>query len=126
MLPPGLVGEDFAEAQSMADYGARVLARFCGAVVEHWPLGGGMLVDYRDICDAMTNTVPAHFGFALAAGDIAAMTAATAVDAKRPTEPFEADGARKHGAATPLIRSISDRHLAPVIAALDSLRKDGI
>jgi hypothetical protein len=126
MLPPGLVGEDFAEAATLADYGARVLARLCGAVIDHWQLGGGMLLDYPAIGDAMTNTVPGHFGFAVDAAEIAAMTAATAVDAKQPAEAFEADGARKRSAVTPEIRSVSDKHLDPVIAALDLMRMDGI
>jgi hypothetical protein len=126
MLPPGLIGEDFAEAATLPDYGARVLARLCRAVVDHWPLGGGLLVDYPTLGDAMTTTVPGHFGLSLAPAEIDAMTAATAVDAKRPTEAFEADGARKFRAVTPEIQIASEMHLAPVIAALDSLRMDGI
>ena len=115
MLPPGLIGEDFAEAATLPDYGARVLARLCSAVVDYWPLGGGMRVDYPTIGDAMTTTVSAHFGFSLDAGEVEAMTAATAVDAKRPTEAFEADGARKRRGVTPEIHAVSDMHLAPLI-----------
>ena len=126
MLPPGLIGEDFAEAATLPDYGARVLARLCRAVVDHWTLGGGMLIDYPTIVDAMTTSVSTHFGCSLDAGETAAMTAAKAVDAKRPTEAFEPDSARKRSAVTPEIRSVSDRHLGSVIDALDSLRKDGV
>lgn len=125
MLPPALIGLDTSEWTSLADYGGRVLAEICGAVIEHWPLGGGLPVDYPNIYAAMTTAVPAHFGFDLTSDERAAMIAATAVDAKRPSAAFASDSVEKHSRASADVVAAAAR-VEPLIASLDILREDSI
>ncbi|MDB5678680.1 hypothetical protein [Sphingomonas bacterium] len=125
VLPPALIGIDTADSTSPADYTARILARICGAAVDHWPLGGGLAVRFDDIYAAMTTTVPAHFGFRTEADERAAMTAATAVDAKRPSAPFTPDSVAKQKMASADVIAAA-AHVAPHIASLDRLRRDSV
>lgn len=125
VLPPALIGIDTADSTSQADYAARILAKICGAVVEHWPLGGGMAVPFDEIYAAMTTIVPAHFGFSPDTRELAAMTAATTVDAKRPSAPFTPDSAEKQKMASAEVIAAA-AHVAPHIASLDRLRQNSI
>lgn len=125
VLPPALIGLDTASSTSEADYTARILAKICGAAVEHWPLGGGLAVPFDDIYAAMTTAVPTHFGFRLEGDERAAMTAATIVDAKRPSARFTPDSAEKQNMASADVIAAA-AHVAPHIASLDRLRQTSI
>jgi hypothetical protein len=100
----------------IADYVARVLARFAEGALEHAPLGGGLVLDYRDLPSAVFDRVLAHFGIGLSPDDRAAMEAAMGRDAKRDLE-FQPDGAAKRDEADDEIHAAAAR-LAPLRAAL--------
>ncbi len=124
VLPPTLVGVDPASATSLPDYTARVLARLCNAVVEHWKLGGGMLVHYPDLRSAMTAAIPAHFGFAPSPGESRMMNSAATRDAKLPGKYFRSDSDEKNAAVTRAIATAVATHLTGPYAALDILRTE--
>lgn len=106
------------ELLSREDYAARVLARFCVAARQHWPLGGGLLVDYNDLPAAMFGPVPCHFGFMPDSAERAAMEATAGMDAKRPYSAFVPDSQRKRDGASPTLLAGVDRQLSTPYAAL--------
>ncbi|THD34765.1 MAG: aspartyl beta-hydroxylase [Sphingomonas sp.] len=123
--PPGVADGDLSAATSPAGHAARVLALMCGAVIDHWGLGGGLAVDYRDLRSAMTGDVPAHFGFRPDASELEKMAAAAGADAKRPSAPFVPDAQDKRSLASGEILAAA-RNLNALLATLDKLGRDGI
>jgi hypothetical protein len=103
-------------------YCAEVLRRTCTAVLAHWRLGGGMLINYAELPQAMASRIPAHFGFVPDAGEQAAMAAAALRNAKAPREAFAPDGERKRAEASEAILREAAAHLAPLHAQLEALR----
>lgn len=108
---------------SVEDQGAAVLARYLESAMEHYSLGGGMLVNYADLRDAMESAIPAHFGFAPDADECAAMTAATRRNSKIPDQTYADDTERKRAAVTPAIESAVARHLSGPYARIEAMRR---
>ncbi|WP_423605582.1 sulfotransferase [Sphingomonas sp. MS122] len=109
-------------AFSLEAHGSQVLARFLTAAGESLALGGGMLVNYAGLAQAMQADVPRHFGFLPDAEESAAMAGAQARDAKAPGEPFVADAAAKRAAVTPAIAAAVEAFLRKPYARLEDLR----
>lgn len=114
----GLSGFD---AASQADYAAQVLGRCAGAVAEHWPLGGGQVLDYAMLRHGGANAAAAHFGIPVTEEDAATMAAAAQRDAKTPFQDFTNDSARKQAEATPEVRAATAQWIDPPLAALDQM-----
>lgn len=122
VLPPQIFG--FTEAEMSlpdVDYIARVLARTCAAVEDHWHLGGGLVVDYRELPDAMYTRILPHFGVDPTGEERALLEAASGRDAKAPREAFKDDSAKKREEARPETRAAADRHMAEIHARLQAL-----
>lgn len=84
-----------------AEFIAHVLDRTCRAVLDHWSLGGGLLVDYRELPEALFTRILPHFGVPPDAAAGAAMDIASRQDAKAPEKRFVPDAARKQREAQP-------------------------
>jgi hypothetical protein len=104
------------------EYCALVLKRVAESAIDGLALGGGMLVDYAELPDAVTARILPHFGIAPAAEGEKAMAAVARRDAKAPHAAFAADGATKQGEASAKVRAATGRHLAGVHARLQALR----
>lgn len=113
--------EPLGEAVNGADYCARVLGRIDAAAVEHFALGGGLIVNYAELPDAMFARILPHFGIAADEETRAAMRAAVRWDAKAPSFEFASDRAAKRDAATDEVRAAASRHMAGPYAALEAL-----
>lgn len=124
-LPSALIDVAFVDSSSLQDYGARVLARICDAVIEHWPMGGGLLVNYRDVATAVQHAIPAHFGFAPDADEAQAMARAGSRDAKAPERDFASDSKSKRGEVTAKITQAIEMHLGASYTKLETMRVDG-
>lgn len=123
-FPPSFFGIA-AEACSMDDdYCARVLAAVCGAVLDHHASGGGLLLNYRQLPEAVCTAILPHFGIAYSERERAHMHRAAQQDAKTPSLPFAADSAAKQRAATAPIRLAADRHLGAIYNRLEALRTE--
>jgi len=107
---------------SIEEHGAKVLAQLLHAAAEHYPLGGGMLVDYSELPDAMDGAIPAHFGFIPDPAERAAMTGAKARDAKAPDTAFRPDVQSKREAVTPVIADVVANHLRAPYDRLEKMR----
>ncbi len=124
MLPVALL--DIPDAQGMAAdrYAALVLKRMGEAVLEHWPLGGGLLVDYAEMPAAIVDRIAPHFGFVPDTAQRAAMAEVASRSAKAPDLRFVADTAAKRRDATPEIAAAARDFNESVHARLGIMRHD--
>lgn len=122
LLPPHIVDIPGAEGMDADDYAAHVLKRMGEAVLDHWHLGGGLLVDYTELPDAIPNRIAPHFGIVPDSAQRSAMAAVATRSAKAPGERFVPDSAAKRAAATPTIAAAARALVDPVHARLEALR----
>jgi hypothetical protein len=104
------------------DYYAQVLAGICEAVVAHHGEGGGLLVNYRQLPDALFTAILPHFDVAYGDADRAVMAAAAHFDAKNPGLAFAPDGEAKRQAASEAARAATERWLDDVYGRLEKIR----
>jgi hypothetical protein len=127
MLPHG-IGPSFHGVERMygpglaEDYYAQVLAKICAPAVEHFDEGGGLLVNYRELPDAVFSTILPHFGVTPNAADRAAMVEAARFDAKMPGFAFAPDSSAKQQAASPSVRAAAERWLSGLYRRFEALR----
>jgi hypothetical protein len=120
---PDLYGVDRAYGPGTAEnYYAQVLAKICEAAVTHYREGGGLLVNYRQLPDALFSAVLPHFGVACSDAERAVMAAAARFDAKAPGFEFAPDGKAKQQAASPAARAATERWLNDVYDRIERLR----
>lgn len=121
LAPPVLALPD-GDRFEREEFCARVLAAVGEAILTHWRVGGGLLVNYEQLPDAGWSQVAAHFGLAGEPHLRAAMSRATKRDSKRPGAVFAPDSAAKLEAASAAVRRAVERYLAPIHCRLDALR----
>ena len=93
----------------------------CEPVVRHLP-DGGLLVNYRQLPEAVWTAILPHFGVDCSQAERAAMAAATRYDAKTPAFEFAADSAAKQQEASETARSAAERWLGDLYHRLEALR----
>ncbi|MBS0470607.1 MAG: aspartyl beta-hydroxylase [Proteobacteria bacterium] len=117
-LSPELFGLSRDDALEPEDYCARVLGRTCEAALQ-FP-EGGLVVNYRELPDAVFSRIAPHFGIDVTQEMRAAMTDVAAQDAKRPSIPFDPQQPEKRKLMTAELRAIATRRLAPVYRELEA------
>jgi hypothetical protein len=123
---PNLYGIERSYGPGTAeDYYAQVLAKVIEPAVAHYASGGGLLVNYRQLPEALFTAILPHFGVACGAADRAAMTEAARYDAKAPGFEFAPDSGAKQRSATPIARAAADRWLGDLYRRLEVLRAEG-
>jgi hypothetical protein len=122
LVPPATFGIDLPDGVPDEDYCARVLAAVCAGAARHHPAGGGRLVNYRQLPEALFTEILPHFGVAVSETEAQAMRAAALRDAKTPEQVFAPDGQAKQQAATPALRAICERRLGEVYRRLEAMR----
>jgi hypothetical protein len=105
-----------------ADYFAAALAAICERALAGLASGGGLLVSYSELPDAVARRILPHFGIAPSAGDLAAMALAATADAKSPGQSFTADSPEKRARATPEGRAAVHGRIADAYARLEAVR----
>jgi hypothetical protein len=124
---PGMLGpHQLAALASYAgepreDYCARVLAAICAPVPAHHA-DGGLIVDYRDLPQAVWTKILPHFGIACSERDRAAMVEAARLDAKSPFFSFTPDSEAKQQAASASVRAAAARHLGGIYRLLEEFQ----
>jgi hypothetical protein len=121
LVPSARLGLDTPTAPD-ADYCAQVLAAICEGALRHVPAGGGRLVNYRQLPEALFTKIQPHFGVTPSNDEAAAMRAAGARDAKAPEQAFAPDVQGKQLEATSALRAICEQRLASVYDRLETLR----
>ena len=123
LVPPRLYGIDDADGMPAEEYCARVFGKICQAAIDGYGLGGGLLVNYRELPAATTTKILPHFGAACGEGERKIMMEAARYDAKAPSFEFADDSETKQRQASELIRTLAGRHLGGVYRQLEALRK---
>ncbi|KRA59745.1 aspartyl beta-hydroxylase [Caulobacter sp. Root656] len=124
LVPPAIFGVDLPDGVPDEDYCARVLAAVCEGALRHYPVGGGRLVNYRQLPEALFTQLLPHFGVTPSEAEIQAMRAAAVRDAKAPEQAFTPDGLDKRQAATPALRLVCERRLDAVYRRLEAMRAE--
>ena len=127
MLPrgagPDLYGIERAYGPGAAEnYYARVLAKVCEPVLRHYGQGGGLLVNYRELPEALFTAILPHFGITCDEANRATMTEATRYDAKTPSLTFAPDSEAKQRGASTATRAAAERWLRDPYSRLEALR----
>lgn len=122
---PGALGDIFGAPEGLEiypdEYTAHVLAHICEAAIDHYALGGGIVVDYASLPEALEAVILPHFGIEPTPDERTAMANATRLDAKSPYFVFSDDRWQKQREATEALREIAGRHLVARIEQLEQL-----
>jgi len=121
VLSSALFGLQDHPGVPLDDYAARVLARTAEAVSGHWHLGGGMVVDYRELPEAVETRILPHFGITPDAEARAQMATAAQRDAKAPGQRFVPDSEQKQREANDALRLVASSHLDTILAQVAAL-----
>jgi hypothetical protein len=123
LVAPGVFGLDAGGQTWGDDYNARVLGAICGAAARGYADGGGLLVNYEALPQALWTRILPHFGLSPSVEELAAMAAAAQFDAKAPEVRFTQDAEAKRAATTAAIAAAAERRLAWVYGQLEALRR---
>lgn len=123
ILPPVLLRLERADwnPPHLDVYRARALANICVAGLQAaQAASGGLLVNYSELPDAMSQRLLAHFG--LGEDDVPAMQKAAEHNAKSPSSTFVPDRGAKQAEASDRLRAVVAEYLLPVYEQLETLR----
>lgn len=121
-LPPALFGLTDEDTLPSEEYCARVLGRTCQSMLQPYAKGGGLLVNYCQLPEAVWSEILPHFGIDCDEKDRKTMNSVAHFDAKTPGLPFSVQDDRKRKQATSGLHAAADRHMGPVYRELESLR----
>lgn len=123
-LAPQIFGLTQEDSLPPEDYCARLLARTCEAVLEPYARGGGLLVAYRQLPEALWTTILPHFGIACGDDDRARMARVAQFDAKTPSMTFAS--LQEGRAEMPDgLDAVAERHMGDIYRRLEDLRRRG-
>lgn len=124
-LPPAILAVDDAPSLEGVDFLGVALEHISRAVLDHWSLGGGLVVDYAELPEAVPDRIASHFGIVLDEPVRTAMLRTAARDAKLPGQRFTPDADAKRAAASCEACAVADERLVPLHTALLQLRTVG-
>lgn len=124
LLPDQITNAAGQGSSSQEEYAGQVLGAMGKTVLDHWHLGGGLLVAYPDIVDAATSGILTHFGIEAADDAFASMNMASRRDAKMPEQSFASDAAQKRADASPEMVAAAKRAMDPIHRQLIELTQD--
>jgi hypothetical protein len=127
-IDPARLGPPTQVPHTNEEYAAFVIARFFAAAAELAQVPGSLVVNYRELPDAVFSRIEPHFGVKLSESDRAAMREATRVYAKDATRrsEFIADSAAKQAAAGERIRRLARVGFPASYAALEAADQRGL
>jgi hypothetical protein len=109
------------DPREMDVYRARALAKICLAGLRAvQQTGGGLLVNYNELPEAMYDRLLTHFG--LCEEDLPAMQKAALQDAKSPGARFTKDASQKQATANDRLRAVVADQLLPVYIQMEAER----
>jgi hypothetical protein len=128
ILSPEFVQLDAAEIAAMAEdeYAARVIGIVARTAARHAAAAPALLIEYTQLPGAVLDTVAPHFGLQFTPAQAVQVEQAAHADAKHPARPFAPDGEAKRRQATPRLRELAERWIAPHYARLEELRRDAL
>lgn len=123
VIEPSLFGlNDQAIFQMQPEeYCATALAKICQAALDHHE--SGLLVNYKQLPEAMWSSIPEFFGIEYSEADTEILNRVSQLDAKNPSLPFTNDAEDKNRSATDLMRSSADGLVVPIYERLEAARQ---
>ncbi len=128
-LIPGVAGTELfgvdpqtALAMPAEEFCATVLASIYTAMLTYAREPGVLLVNYRELPDAMFSAVLPHLGVTVSTEERSVLADAATFSAKHPRLPFVPDSREKRKAAGAAARSHCDRLLMPLYRELEAIR----
>lgn len=124
-IHPNAVGIDVASLANMSqdEYLVRLLAYFCECGLHWHDNGSGRLVHFRELPDAIWNSIAWHFGAEFTEQELATMRQRVHFNAKRPEEKYSDDSESKRRLGAARWRELAAKWLDPVYQRLESARK---
>ena len=98
-----------------------MFARICEPVLRHYSKGAALLVNYRQLPQALWTTIMPHFGVDCSDRDRAVMAEAARYDAKAPSLHFTPDIEAKQREATTATRAVADERLGELYRRLERI-----
>ncbi|SFK52054.1 hypothetical protein SAMN03159338_4438 [Sphingomonas sp. NFR04] len=122
LVPSGLygIGEDLAGPEDLC---ARIFARHHEAAIHALAKPHGMVIDYDDLPDALTDRIAPHFGLSLTRAERAAVEHASRRNAKAPADLFTPDGEQKQNRASVAVLEAARRNLHGLHAELKEISR---
>jgi hypothetical protein len=126
VLEPAMFGWDRPAVSAMAlnEYGARVLAKICEAVLAPIQKGSGRLVNYRQLPGPVWAALMQFWGVEFSPDELRRVTEAAGRNAKNPVLPFEEDSEAKRQRAPEEIRLVARQWLEEVYRQLEARRME--
>ena len=123
-IEPELFGMNLAEAFQIQpeEYCARVLAQTCEAALRHHQNSPGMMINYKQLPDAVWTALAGFFRIEVSDSDMKAFRRATQLDAKNPSVAFVNDSQAKQDSSSEAVRQAAEKWLAPVYQRLEAAR----
>jgi hypothetical protein len=123
-IEPALLGLTWPQvgAMSCERYCALILERICRAATEHHGGGGGLLIEHRELPEAVLSRLLQHFGRKCGADELARMRDVARFDAKQPERSYVDDSRDKRAGASQEVRDLAATLLAPLYAQLETVR----
>lgn len=125
-MVPGLLdphwlglGSEPVEKSTLDEYGARVLARICGATLQYQNQTA-RFIHYRQLPSAVWLEIAQHFQVDYSASEIACMRQTAQFDAKTPGLFFVKDNAPKTPTTTTALAQLAEQWLTPLYTALEA------
>lgn len=124
VLEPQLFGmsTEVAAKISTEEYCARVLAAICDAALRHDGEPAGMLVNYKELPEAVLSSITRFFRVEFTEKERERMARAAQFDAKNPAMQFERDAERKQRGVDERVRELSDKWLGRLYERLEAER----
>ena len=122
-LDPAQFGVEFSDRiQKPEDYCARMLAAICQPILDRAVKDRILLVNYRELPEAVWAAIAPHFGVDISADDRATMAATAHYDAKIPNTQFTPDVENKQQEATAAMRTAAEERMGEMYRRLEALR----
>lgn len=122
-LDPAQFGVGFSDRiRKPEDYCARMLAAICQPILDRAVKDRILLVNYRELPEAVWETIAPHFGVTCGDADRAAMAAVARYDAKIPNVQFTPDVENKQQEATAATRAAAEERMGEIHRQLEALR----
>lgn len=124
LVPPALFGLDVEDQFPLERHCAAVVGKICEAVLKPYSEGGGLLVNYCELPQALWTRILPHFGIACSDAEREIMAAAATYDAKTPGVIFSPDASNERRNARLLMQPLAEQYLGEVYRRLEYLRID--
>lgn len=129
ILPADFTGLDPSQAAAMEEdeYAARVLGAVAATAARHAAASSSaLLIEYTQLPAAVEDLIAPHFGLQFTPAQAMQAAEAARADAKHPSRSFSPDSDAKRREASPRVRELAERWIAPHYTRLEELRRDAL